>query len=139
MKATSVKPTRRGDRARKPVPVVHLEYVNPNARSVCVAGTFNEWHPGVTEMLHVGDGRWLKDLALQPGRYEYRLVVDGEWVADPQCPDTVPNPFNGLNSVLLVRPEHMPGAGCQVSGDPDTSHLTPGALNKRQTSTPSRL
>jgi hypothetical protein len=27
------------------------------------------------------DGRWLKELALPPGAYEYCLVVDGQWLA----------------------------------------------------------
>ena len=26
-----------------------------------------------------------KELALPPGTYEYRLVVDGEWIADPRA------------------------------------------------------
>ena len=135
MKTTLAKPTREHDRTRKPVRAVHLEYVNPNARSVCVAGTFNEWRPGVTEMVSRGYGRWLKDLVLPPGRYEYRLVVDGKWITDPKCPDTAPNPFNSRNSVLLVPPKKVPGASFQVSGNPDTSHPTPDISNKPQPST----
>ena len=34
---------------------------------------------GATPMISLGDGRWIKALALPPGTYEYRLVVDGEW------------------------------------------------------------
>lgn len=82
-----------------------FEYLNPAARSVCLAGTFNDWHPAVTEMLNLGDGRWVKELALPPGRYEYRLVVDGLWLPDPNCPDTVTNPFNEPNSLLTVLPK----------------------------------
>lgn len=81
---------------------VHLEFHHPTAKSVCVAGTFNEWRPGATEMVAVGQGRWLKDLVLPPGRYEYRLVVDNEWIADPLAPESAPNPFGGVNSVLHV-------------------------------------
>ena len=53
-------------------------------------------------MISLGDGRWRKELALPSGVYEYRLVVDGEWMADPQGRETAPNPFGGLNSVLKV-------------------------------------
>ena len=41
-------------------------------------------------------------IALAPGTYEYCLVVDGHWMADPLAKDFVPNPFGGRNSVLKV-------------------------------------
>jgi hypothetical protein len=50
----------------------------------------------------VGDGRWVKETVLPPGTYEYRLVVDGQWIADPLAKETVPNPFGGRNSILKV-------------------------------------
>jgi 1,4-alpha-glucan branching enzyme len=81
---------------------VRLEFIHPAAKSVSVAGTFNDWRPGATEMVSVGDGRWLKELVLAPGVYEYRLVVDGEWMPDPQASETAPNPFGASNSVLRV-------------------------------------
>ena len=39
---------------------------------------------------------------LPPGRYEYLLVADGEWMPDPLAKETVPNQFGGLNSVIRV-------------------------------------
>ena len=84
--------------------IVRFDYVNPQAKSVFVAGTFNDWHPAVTEMLNVGDGRWLKQLSLPPGKYEYRLVVNGVWMIDPGGTELVPNPFGEQNSVLNVPP-----------------------------------
>jgi len=53
-------------------------------------------------MVSLGDGRWLKELILTPGVYEYRLVVDGEWMSDPRARETVTNPFGESNSVLRV-------------------------------------
>ena len=53
-------------------------------------------------MVSVGDGRWLKGLVLPPGNYEYRVVVDGEWMPDPRASETVTNPFGERNSVLKV-------------------------------------
>ena len=53
-------------------------------------------------MIALGDGRWMKELTLPPGVYEYRIVADGEWMADPLAIETNPNPFGGLNSVLKV-------------------------------------
>lgn len=53
-----------------------------------------------------GDGgKWVKELALPPGRYEYLFVVDGVWVADSAAPESVPNPHGGVNSVIVV-PAH---------------------------------
>jgi 1,4-alpha-glucan branching enzyme len=87
---------------------VHLELFHPAAKSVCVAGTFNNWHPAATELVNLGSGRWAKELTLPPGAYEYRLVVDGEWMADPKAKETAPNPFGGVNSVLKVQPATNP-------------------------------
>lgn len=81
---------------------VYLEYFDPQAQRVCVAGTFNAWHPQVTEMVELGHGRWAKELVLPEGEHEYRLVVDGVWHEDPHCPDSAPNPFGSHNSLLRV-------------------------------------
>ena len=87
-----------GSRARR----VHFEFYHPPAESVFIAGTFNDWHENVTPMIDLGQGRWAKDLALPPGKYEYCLVVDGQWRPDPQVKETAPNPFGGLNSICRV-------------------------------------
>lgn len=81
---------------------VRFEFTHPTATTVCVAGTFNDWQPEAKLMHPLGDGRWLKETVLPPGTYEYRLVVDGQWIADPLAKETVPNPFGGMNSVLKV-------------------------------------
>ena len=85
-----------------PVRTVHVEFVQQAATKVCIAGTFNDWRPGVTPMVSLGEGRWIKELVLPPGVYEYRLVVDGEWMPDPRAIETAPNPFGEMNSVLKV-------------------------------------
>jgi 1,4-alpha-glucan branching enzyme len=81
---------------------VNFEYTDPRARTVSVAGTFNDWHPTTKSMYSSGSGRWLKEAFLAPGTYEYCLVVDGQWRPDPLAKETVPNPFGGRNSVLTV-------------------------------------
>jgi hypothetical protein len=40
-------------------------------------------------------------VSLPPGRYEYKFIVDGEWVEDPKA-DSVPNEFGSRNSVIHV-------------------------------------
>jgi hypothetical protein len=70
---------------------MRLEFIHQGARTVCVAGAFNGWNPEATPMIPWGDGRWLKELVLPPGAYEYCLVVDGNWVADSLAKAMVPN------------------------------------------------
>lgn len=88
--------------AMPPSQLVHFELVNVQAESVCIAGSFNAWHPSVTPMLAIADGRWAKELALASGTYEYRFVVDGQWTHDSRATEAAINPYGGLNSVLRV-------------------------------------
>ena len=81
---------------------ISLELIKPEAKHVCVAGSFNEWKPERTPLVARGHGRWAGDLAVKPGRHEYLFVVDGQWVPDPNAKESVQNPFGGTNSVLVV-------------------------------------
>ena len=85
----------------QPVPV-RFEFTDTAASTVSVAGTFNDWQPDSKPMHAIGSGHWLKETALSPGIYEYCLVVDGQWRPDPQARETVPNPYGGRNSILVV-------------------------------------
>lgn len=100
MKSKSKTETK-SDRQAKPQSL-HIEFHDGQAQVVCIAGTFNDWHPSATPMLHMSHDRWVKELSLPPGRYEYCLVVDGQWLCDPAAAEKVPNPFGGSNAVLIV-------------------------------------
>lgn len=101
---------------------VCLELTRPDAESVCIAGSFNDWHPGVSPMLRLTNGTWAKELILVPGCYEYRFVVDGEWVDDPMATDYVPNPFGGMNAVLTVAsPQTAPARRQRLSSSTKTA------------------
>ncbi len=80
---------------------VRIEFHHDSAQAVSIAGTFNDWRPNASAMIAVADGNWVKELSLPPGRYEYRFVVDGEWVNDPNA-EQVRNSYGGFNSVLVV-------------------------------------
>jgi hypothetical protein len=41
-------------------------------------------------------------VSLGPGRYEYKLLVDGRWVADPLNPKKVLNELGSMNSVAEI-------------------------------------
>jgi hypothetical protein len=56
------------------------------ARSVSVAGSFNEWNPSTLAMDGPdNDGFYSATLVLKPGDYEYKFVIDNGkvWQADP--------------------------------------------------------
>ena len=100
-----MKPNHNRDNARRIGPQlvpVRFEFNDPTAATVCVAGTFNHWQPEAWPLRSSGAGNWWKEMALPPGTYEYCLVVDGHWMPDPLARETVPNPFGGRNSVLIV-------------------------------------
>lgn len=50
-----------------------------------------------------GDGHWEATVSLAPGRYEYKFVVDGQWIPDPMATEQVWNRHGTLNSVKHVR------------------------------------
>jgi 1,4-alpha-glucan branching enzyme len=81
---------------------VRFEFTDPEAGSVYIAGTFNNWQPDAKPMYPVGKNRWVRVTLLPLGTYEYCLVVDGEFRPDPLAKETVPNAFGGRNSILKV-------------------------------------
>ena len=88
---------------QSPLPArIALQLVEPAARHVFVAGSFNGWKPDTTPLVPVGEGRWKGDLKLRPGKHEYLFVVDGQWRPDPNAKESVQNPFGGRNSVVRV-------------------------------------
>ena len=74
----------------------------PQARSVAVAGSFNDWDVIRTPMNRGPEGFWRATVWLPAGRYEYRFVVDGQWISDPTARESVQNTFGSTNSVLVV-------------------------------------
>jgi len=81
---------------------VTFSYAAPQAQSVMLAGDFTGWQEAPLELKKDKAGVWKKTIALPPGRYEYRLLVDGEWRDDPSCPHRQPNQFGGENCVCIV-------------------------------------
>ena len=73
-----------------------------HATSVALAGTFNGWDDRQTVMAKGQDDLWMVTIPLAPGRYEYRFVVDDQWVSDPNATESVANPHGGDNSVIVV-------------------------------------
>jgi chromosome partitioning protein len=74
------------------------------ARSVRLAGDFNDWNPDRTPMRPLGEDVYSLELPLLPGRYQYRYVVDGRWITDPANHRVEMNPFGELNSIVEIAP-----------------------------------
>ena len=72
----------------------------PHARLVTLAGEFNGWNPVSLPFIRQ-NGEWVCTLGLEPGRYEYKLIIDGVWTPDPENPEVTVNEGN-LNSVMVV-------------------------------------
>ncbi|MEE8154674.1 MAG: AAA family ATPase [Phycisphaerales bacterium] len=71
--------------------------------SIVVAGDFNQWSATANPL------RYSPQLAVHhaivdipPGRYQYRLVIDGVWQADPYNANVQLNEYGEHNSVLVV-------------------------------------
>ncbi len=71
-------------------------------KKVHVVGSFNDWDEAKGRMSKSKSGEWRKRVPLQPGRYEYKFVVDGQWQADPDANESVNNSFGSENSVLQL-------------------------------------
>jgi 1,4-alpha-glucan branching enzyme len=75
----------------------------PRAQSVYIAGDFNQWSLSSHQLKRDKKGKWRISIGLNPGRYEYRFFVDGEWQDDPNCSSFVENPFGTSNCLKIVK------------------------------------
>lgn len=82
---------------------VRLIFHADDARTVHVAGSWNNWDPEALPLLPSGDGTFSAIVALPRGRYEYLFVLDGDrWVLDPAAPLVVEDGFGQRNAVLEI-------------------------------------
>ena len=64
------------------VPAGAVEFVCRGAEAgVQVAGSWNNWQP--RELLFTGDNTWMLSLTIPPGTFQYKYIIDGEWMHDP--------------------------------------------------------
>lgn len=80
-------------------------YGNLDAREVRLAGNFNLWNYTELQMLRTPSG-WELHYALAPGMYEYKYVVDNEWIIDPNNPFRVER-NEGFNSLICIKQNHI--------------------------------
>ena len=70
---------------------------------VALAGTFNQWDTKrhiMKDIKHTGT--YTITLMLPKGEYEYKFVVNGNWLVDRECRNWVRNSYGTINSVIKV-------------------------------------
>ena len=81
-----------------------LRISDGKAHTVAIAGDFNGWNPQANILEDFNeDGIWTGTLKLEPGRYEYMFVLDGEkWFPDPNALRYVKDGFGNKNSIMEI-------------------------------------
>ncbi len=87
---------------------IHFKLHAPEAQSVNLSGTFNDWNVSSHPMKRCGKkknggGDWQVFIRLLPGTYQYLFYVDGQWWHDPASHQYIPNEFGSLNNVMEVK------------------------------------
>ncbi len=75
----------------------------PQAQSVYVTGSFNDWSLDETCRMSNANGTWSLTVPLKPGTYKYQFIVDGKWQEDPRNSMTERNSFGDINSLVEVK------------------------------------
>ncbi|MCK9220551.1 MAG: alpha-amylase family glycosyl hydrolase [Bacteroidales bacterium] len=102
---------------------------NKKFKRVQLAGQMNDWNPAAGYM-YQKDGKWIIDLYLFPGKYQYKLVVDGKWKTDPENRDSVSNYNGGYNSLLTLGNINPSGLPLLYSNQVSGRKITIGVKNK---------
>lgn len=89
-------------KAKSTAKPIHFFCVAPKARSVFLAGDFNDWDRASLPMQRRPDGAWLLEAPLTHGHHLYYFLVDGEPVLDPKAMGVARNEWDEPVSVIAV-------------------------------------
>jgi hypothetical protein len=70
------------------------------AKQVILSGSFNNWSTSQISMERTSTG-WFVKIKLAPGKYQYKYIVDGKWMADPYNKLRQDDLNGGFNSVVF--------------------------------------
>jgi transcriptional regulator with XRE-family HTH domain len=84
---------------KKTTKKVEFGLTAPTVKTVTLVGSFNSWNKDSNPLKKDKNGYWKTEVALKPGRHEYKFVVDGQWRTDPANKWAVRNSFGSENSV----------------------------------------
>ncbi|MEM9023243.1 MAG: alpha-amylase family glycosyl hydrolase, partial [Bacteroidota bacterium] len=66
---------------------------------VQLVGDLNDWNAARGPMT-LQDSVWTMETALNPGKYGYKISLDGRYISDPANPDSASNGMGGFNSIV---------------------------------------
>ncbi len=76
----------------------------PDARRVALVGEFNNWQQeSAADLQRDEKGIWRGNVALPPGNYQYKYLVDGQWYLDPENPLRMVDKNGLVNSLIKVK------------------------------------
>jgi len=81
---------------------LHIAIKKPKAKTVEIAGLDVGWHERIPLVKDAKTGDFVLDRETPPGVYQYKFIVDGEWMADPELPSVTDN--GNLNNLARVNP-----------------------------------
>ncbi len=91
------------------------------AKSISIAGDFNNWNREANPFILNTQGIWEARILLSPGEYVYKFITDGKkWVINPAS-EYVDDPIRGKCSILAVANHAIP-FGLLPSGDLEYDH-----------------
>ncbi|AXG71040.1 glycogen recognition site of AMP-activated protein kinase [Kordia sp. SMS9] len=73
-----------------------------DAKNVLLSGSFNDWSEDGFKMSQTDDG-WELSMLLSAGKHQYKFIVDGKWILDPNNPIKEYDYKGHVNSVCMVR------------------------------------
>jgi 1,4-alpha-glucan branching enzyme len=79
---------------------ITFSFESSDSKEVILMGDFNNWNPKKHPMKKNENGKWTKAVIHPPWRYEYKFLVDGQWIQDPQNDRICPNKFGTYNNVF---------------------------------------
>ncbi|KAL0230773.1 hypothetical protein PCE1_004328 [Barthelona sp. PCE] len=85
---------------------VSFKYIDRDASTVFLAGTFTEWDLHPIRLRKDRDGNWSRKLELEPGEYNFKFIVDTEWTVNPSLP-TCPDAFGDITNYIVVKPPRL--------------------------------
>ena len=88
------------DKGRKKGTVRFAIDPGPNVAKVALAGDFSEWEP--VTMRRQKNGQFVALLSLAPGAHEYKFLLDGNWMTDPDNGTWALNAFGSVNSIAQI-------------------------------------
>ena len=70
-------------------------------KNISVVGDFNQWTP--TSLKKQKDGCYVANVPVNKECFEYKFLVDGQWVVDPDHSQWAMNPYGTPNSLGVLK------------------------------------